>query len=160
MFWLPYWVCLHLVLCLNLPYFLAKNLLLIIVFHGGSERYLACHIARSGICSWNFSQVLIRLISLLFFKLYMNIFTSVLCAGSSPCLKSLSPPLLAKSCASCSVHFKFHLLYDAFLCVCLSFCLSVVFLGPHWRHMEVPRLGSWSELQVPAYTTATAMPDP
>ena len=36
-----------------------------------------------------------------------------------------------------------------------------VFLGPHHRHMEVPRLGVKSELQLPAYTTAaaTAMPD-
>ena len=30
-----------------------------------------------------------------------------------------------------------------------------VFLGPHLRHMEVPRLGVESELQSPAYTTAT-----
>ena len=31
------------------------------------------------------------------------------------------------------------------------------FLGPHPQHMEVPRLGVESELQLPAYTTATAM---
>ena len=37
----------------------------------------------------------------------------------------------------------------------LSFCS----LGPHLRHMEVPRLGIQSELQLQAYTTATAMPD-
>jgi len=37
------------------------------------------------------------------------------------------------------------------------FCL---FLGLHPRHMEVPRLGVESELLLPAYTTATAMPDP
>ena len=35
-----------------------------------------------------------------------------------------------------------------------------VFLGPHPRRMEVPRLGVESELQLLAYTTATAMPDP
>ena len=35
-----------------------------------------------------------------------------------------------------------------------------VFLGPHLRHMEVPRLGVQSELQLPAYATATATPDP
>ena len=29
------------------------------------------------------------------------------------------------------------------------------FLGPHVRHMEVPRLGVQLELQLPAYTTAT-----
>ena len=34
------------------------------------------------------------------------------------------------------------------------------FLAPHPRHIEVPRLGVESELQLPAYTTATAMPDP
>ena len=34
------------------------------------------------------------------------------------------------------------------------------FLGPHLRHMEVPRLGVNLELQLPAYTTATAMLDP
>ena len=28
-----------------------------------------------------------------------------------------------------------------------------------WEHMEVPRLGVESELQLPAYTTATATPD-
>ena len=34
-----------------------------------------------------------------------------------------------------------------------------VFLGPHPWHMEVPRRGVRSELQLPAYTTATATPD-
>ena len=34
------------------------------------------------------------------------------------------------------------------------------FLGPHLRHMEVHRLGVESELQLPAYTTATATRDP
>ena len=34
-----------------------------------------------------------------------------------------------------------------------------VFLGPHLQHRQVPRLGVESELQLPAYTTATAMPD-
>ena len=38
----------------------------------------------------------------------------------------------------------------------LYFCL----LGPHPQHIKVPRLGVESELQLPAYTTATAMPDP
>ena len=35
-----------------------------------------------------------------------------------------------------------------------------VFLGPHLRHMEVPSLGVETELQLPAYTTAPATPDP
>ena len=32
----------------------------------------------------------------------------------------------------------------------------LVFLGLHLRHTKVPRLGVESELQPPAYTTATA----
>ena len=36
----------------------------------------------------------------------------------------------------------------------------VLFLGPNLRHIEVPRLGSESELQPPAYTTPTATQDP
>ena len=35
-----------------------------------------------------------------------------------------------------------------------------VFLGPHQWHMEVSRLGVELELQLPAYTTATATQDP
>ena len=34
-----------------------------------------------------------------------------------------------------------------------------VFLGPHPGHMAVPRLGVKSELYLPTYATATAMPD-
>ena len=34
-----------------------------------------------------------------------------------------------------------------------------VCLGPHVWHMEIPRLGVESELQLPAYTTATATRD-
>ena len=37
------------------------------------------------------------------------------------------------------------------------YCL---FLRLHPRHMEIPRLGVESELQLPAYTTATATLDP
>ena len=33
------------------------------------------------------------------------------------------------------------------------------FLQPYLQYMEVPRLGVKSELLLPAYTTATAMPD-
>ena len=40
------------------------------------------------------------------------------------------------------------------------FFFFLLFLGPLPRHMEVPRLGVESELQLLAYTTATAMPDP
>ena len=37
--------------------------------------------------------------------------------------------------------------------------MFVFFLGPHLKHMKVPRLGVESELQLPAYTTATATRD-
>ena len=36
----------------------------------------------------------------------------------------------------------------------------MVFLVPHVRHVETPRLGVESELQLPAYATAIATPDP
>ena len=39
------------------------------------------------------------------------------------------------------------------------FLWSFVLLGPHLKHMEVPRLGVELELQLPAYTTASAMLD-
>ena len=42
----------------------------------------------------------------------------------------------------------------------LVFFVVVVFLGPHPRHMEVPRLGVETELQLLAYTTATVTWDP
>ena len=41
-----------------------------------------------------------------------------------------------------------------------SFFLPFFFPGPHPWHMEVPRLGFESQLQLPAYTTDTAMTDP
>ena len=42
-----------------------------------------------------------------------------------------------------------------------AFCfLLFCFLGPYLQHMEVPRLGVESELQLSAYTTATATQDP
>ena len=46
----------------------------------------------------------------------------------------------------------------AFLCVFFFFFFFFFFwlLGPHLQHMEVPRLGVESELQLLAYTTATA----
>ena len=42
----------------------------------------------------------------------------------------------------------------------ILFYLLFFFLGPHPRHMDVPRLGVESELQPPAYDIATAMRDP
>ena len=41
-------------------------------------------------------------------------------------------------------------------CLCFCFC----FLGLHLQHMEVPKLGVQSELQLLAYTTATETWDP
>ena len=43
-----------------------------------------------------------------------------------------------------------------FVCV---FFFSFFFLGSYSWHMEVPRLGVKLELQLPAYSMATAMPD-
>ena len=40
-----------------------------------------------------------------------------------------------------------------------SFIIIFFFLGLHLQHMEVPRLGVEWELQLTAYTTATAMWD-
>ena len=40
------------------------------------------------------------------------------------------------------------------------FFFSLFFLRPHLPHVEVPRLGVESELQLPAYATATATQDP
>ena len=39
------------------------------------------------------------------------------------------------------------------------FFFLLFFLGPHLPHMEVPRLWVESELQLPAYAAATAIPD-
>ena len=44
--------------------------------------------------------------------------------------------------------------------ILFTFILLFLFLGPLLRHMEVPRLGVELDLQLPAYTTATAMLDP
>ena len=38
--------------------------------------------------------------------------------------------------------------------------MNLFFFGPHLQHMEVPRVGDELELQLLAYTTATAKPDP
>ena len=46
------------------------------------------------------------------------------------------------------------------LSIYLFIYLFIYLLGPHLQHMEVPRLRVESELQLPAYTTATATPDP
>ena len=46
---------------------------------------------------------------------------------------------------------------EVFFCfVLFHFVLFLVFLGPHPRHIVVPRLGIELELQLPAYATAIA----
>ena len=52
-----------------------------------------------------------------------------------------------------------HMLISVFFLL-LFFFFYFVFLGPHPQHMEVLRLGVKSELQLAAYASATAMPDP
>ena len=47
----------------------------------------------------------------------------------------------------------------AFHDVILFYLFIFCFLWLHPRHMEIPRLGVKSELQLPGYTTATAMQD-
>ena len=56
----------------------------------------------------------------------------------------------------CSHPSRFLSVGSSFSYFFVSFCL---FLGPHPRHVEVPRLGVEWELQPPAYTTATATRD-
>ena len=41
----------------------------------------------------------------------------------------------------------------------VTFFFFLVFLGLYMQHMEVPRLGVKSELQLPTYNRATATPD-
>jgi len=50
-----------------------------------------------------------------------------------------------------------HPSFSVIIGVCFVF---LVFLEPHMWHMEVPRLAVKSELQLPAYATATASQDP
>ena len=45
------------------------------------------------------------------------------------------------------------------ICIIFFFFVFLSFLGPHPRHVEIPRLGVELELQLPAYATATAMQD-
>ena len=52
------------------------------------------------------------------------------------------------------------------VCICLSLLFLFIYLfiylfsGPHLQHMEVPRLVVESELQLPAFATATETWDP
>ena len=44
--------------------------------------------------------------------------------------------------------------------VCVYVYIYIYFLAPNLRHMEIPSVGDESELQLVAYATAIAMPDP
>ena len=48
-------------------------------------------------------------------------------------------------------------LLEGALCILTFFFFPLI--QPHPRHMDIPRLGVKWELQLPAYTTATAMRD-
>ena len=58
------------------------------------------------------------------------------------------------------VFFSFEILKRIKVRVHVSLKVKRSFLPLNPRHMEVPRRGIQSELQLPAYTTATATPDP
>ena len=55
---------------------------------------------------------------------------------------------------------QFPHLYSGAYNIFIYLFLFFVFLGPHSKYMDVPRLGVEWELELPAYTTATAMRDP
>ena len=57
--------------------------------------------------------------------------------------------------------FSFSSFFSLFFCFCFCFFafFFFCFLGPHLRHMEVPRLGVQLKLQLSAYISATATPD-
>ena len=89
--------------------------------------------------------------------------------GRSPFLESIlsphwcgSSPHRGPSVTSSGKHFPARpgSLIHPFLCHRLKSPIPAVgFLGPHPRQVEVLRLGVEWELQLPAYTTATAMQD-
>ena len=78
-------------------------------------------------------------------------------AGLGPMLRTGPTP--AAACLSPN-HIQDQVRCYAVLSSSLSMTIIFFFLGPHLRHMEVPRLGIESEVQLPAFTAATAMPDP
>ena len=66
-------------------------------------------------------------------------------------LNFLLKPLYLQCCLTFKTFSFFS--FSSFVCVCVCVC-------PHPWHMEVPRLGVESELQLQVYAKATAMPDP
>ena len=90
----------------------------------------------------------------------LGIITSVCCAVSrflpSFFLPSL-PPFLPLSRSLSLRPFFFFFLFPSLPFFLSLIFLFVCFLGPHPQHMKVPRLGVEWELQLLAYTTATAI---
>ena len=78
------------------------------------------------------------------------------CLARGPRAAQSSAGACLQNCKPCSCKQRRCLLVCLFAFVLFFF----VFLGPHLWHLEVPRLGVESELQLPACTTATATLDP
>ena len=55
-----------------------------------------------------------------------------------------------------SIYLKTHQKVQLFFKPGFNQLIFFFFLGPHPQHMEVPKLGDESELQLPSYATATA----
>ena len=70
-----------------------------------------------------------------------------------PSLSHSLPPTLA------TTNLFFHVVFCWLWFLSFFFFFFFGFLGPHLQHMKVPRLGSESELQLPAYPTATSTLD-
>ena len=94
---------------------------------------------------------------------------SVLKVLSQITSSQVSCPQPLTSCVACSWGLAGALVSPKTPRRALFFCLFLLypepfsfscFLGLHLRHMEVHRLGDESQLQPPAYTTATAARDP
>ena len=56
--------------------------------------------------------------------------------------------------------YHFHFYNFSFYHIYIYIYIQFFLLEPHLQHMEVPRLEVKLELQLPAYTTATATPNP
>ena len=60
--------------------------------------------------------------------------------------------------------FPYFVVINVFSNICFIYIYIYIyifsFLEPYLWHVEVPRIGGESELQLPVYTTATATPDP
>ena len=79
---------------------------------------------------------------------YLNFFFKLKCSRFSV----LSISAVQQNDPVIHIHIYIHY----FLIFCLFIYLFILFWGPHSQHLEVPRLGVKSELQLPAYATATA----